>query len=69
MDYPENAWLLLTDENLYLMSSDEDHKYHTKLEVTKPNKKELLIKELPAEWFNKPRNLIISLDKEEPKSL
>ena len=69
MNYPEKAWLLLTDENLYLMSSDEDDKYHAKLEVTRANKKELLIKEIPAEWFKKPRNLVVNLDKEEPKPL
>lgn len=69
MNYPENAWLLLTEENLYLMSSDTDNKYHAKIEVTRPNKKELLIKEIPAEWFKKPRNLVVNLGKEEPQPL
>ena len=45
------------------MSSEEDSKYHAKLEVTRADKKELLIKEVPAEWFNKPRNLVVNLDK------
>jgi hypothetical protein len=69
MDYPEKAWLLLTDENFYLMSSEEDNKYYAKLEVTRADKKELLIKEVPAEWFKNPRNLVVNLDKEEPSPL
>lgn len=69
MNTPENAWLLLTDENLYLMSSDVDNKYHEKISVGKTDKGEPLIVGIPADWFKKPRSLVVNLYKEEPTPL
>ncbi|WP_156803761.1 hypothetical protein [Lyngbya sp. PCC 8106] len=69
MSYPENAWLLLTDENLYLMSSDVDNKYHDKIPVEKTDKGEPIIKEISADWFKNPRSLVVNLYKEKPTPL
>lgn len=69
MNYPEKAWLLLTDENLYLMSSDVEGKYHNKIPVGKTDDGELLIEEIPPEWFKTKRNFVLNLDKKEPTPL
>ena len=71
MNYPEDAWLLLTHQGLFLMSSKEGTKYHEKLEL----KEELKMVEItsiegvPKEWFKKPRNLHINFQKGEPSKL
>ena len=69
MNYPEKAWLLLTDENLYLMSSDVDDKYYDKISVGKTDDGEPVIKGIPADWFKKPRSLVLNLYKKEPTPL
>ena len=71
MNYPENAWLLLTHEGLYLMSSEEGTKYHEKLELKEELKmlEVTSIEGVPKGWFKKPRNLIISFQKGEPSKL
>lgn len=71
MNYPENAWLLLTHEGLYLMSSEEGAEYHDKIELTEELKMTGItsIEGVPDDWFKQPRDLIISFQEgESPNS-
>ena len=71
MNYPEKAWLLLTHEGLYLMSSEEGTKYHEKIELTEELKMTGItsIEGVPKGWFKQSRDLIISFQKGEPSKL
>lgn len=63
MNYPEKAWLLLTKDKLYLMSSDVDGKYHESISIEETDDGEPLIKGIPPEWFKRERHLVVNLHK------
>ena len=70
MNYPEDAWLLFTDEYLYLMYSNKDKRfpagdtrYHERKKINPHQDGEKIIKQIPTEWFAKSRDLIINPDK------
>jgi len=64
----EKAWILVTKQNVNLMSSVEDRKYYDfrPRDWGHGNDKEFKAENLPAEWFARPRNLIVNFEKEEP---
>lgn len=60
-------WLLLTDENLYLMDGD---KYVRKLTAeVSPIDGSIKVVGIPQEWFSEPRDLIVDLVRNEPDRL
>ncbi|MGC9528535.1 MAG: hypothetical protein ACP5D7_23635 [Limnospira sp.] len=61
---PEKAWLLLTKDYLYLMSSDEENRYYQRLPVGQTDIGEPKVEGIPANWFVKDRALIVNFDKE-----
>lgn len=66
---PEKAWLLLTKDYLYLMSSDQEKKYYDCLKVEQTKSGEPILTGIteiggvPEKWFEKARNLVVNLDK------
>ncbi|MFP4009570.1 MAG: hypothetical protein ACLFV6_16440 [Spirulinaceae cyanobacterium] len=62
---PENAWLLLTKNHLYLMVSDRDNSYYDKRDVGKTPANEVEVKGIPIGWFIKERNLVVNYDKDD----
>ena len=75
MNYPDDAWLLLTDEYLYLMNSNldkrfppGDDRYHERKKIQPQTNGEKIIPQIPPGWVIKSRNLIISPDKK-PKDI
>lgn len=59
---PEDAWLLLSEKFLYLMSSEYENRYYERLNVGKTHKDQVSVESIPHSWFIKPRSLVVNYE-------